>query len=83
MLELVWILLNLSSKRLDVVRFLLVLRADNVEHLSDHLEGVNLLDLINFTFEELTSHIFQFSDFFFGVIIVVDSSLVSQSIVHS
>ena len=82
MLELVWILLNLSSKRLDVIRFLLVLRADNVEHLSDHLQRVNLLYLIDFTFKELTSHILQFSDFFLGVIIVVHSSLIGQGIMH-
>lgn len=75
-LELLRVFLLLPLERLNVLRGTLVLMTNLTEDLSDHLETVDLLDVINLTGQVLVRHLLDLVLLVRSVRIVVDAATV-------
>lgn len=81
-LEHLWVFLDLPLHCLDLLAGFGVLNSDLVEDLSDHFETVDLLNVVDFSFQILLGQHSDLVDLIPRVLVVVHPSSVGESIVH-
>jgi len=82
LLELFRIFFHLSSQRFDMLITFLILSLDKAEYFSYHSKTIDGCYIISFTLKEWCCSGSDGLEFFGGILVIVDSSSVRQSIMH-